>query len=170
MWYCLDVLYGFIHAERLPKGYDLEHVYKIRISSNPTQFVECMVLLLPDGDDPDSFAQTHTSEQVEEYLQQNEVDFIKFKMDILLKDCDNDPVKRSKVLGSILQSIANIPVELTRSFYVKECALRFGIQEAVLLRQLKADIAKVRENAAKNEQTAPRTLFPFHRNRIVTHQ
>lgn len=41
MWYCLDVLYGFIHAERLPKGYDLEHVYKIRISSNPTQFVEC---------------------------------------------------------------------------------------------------------------------------------
>lgn len=110
------------------------------------------VLLLPDGDDPDSFAQTHTSEQVEEYLQQNEVDFIKFKMDILLKDCDNDPVKRSKVLGSILQSIANIPVELTRSFYVKECALRFGIQEAVLLRQLKADIAKVRENAAKNEQ------------------
>lgn len=111
------------------------------------------VLLLPDGDDPDSFAQTHTSEQVEEYLQQNEVDFIKFKMDILLKDCDNDPVKRSKVLGSILQSIANIPVELTRSFYVKECALRFGIQEAVLLRQLKADIAKVRENAAKNEQS-----------------
>lgn len=110
------------------------------------------VLLLPDGDDPDSFAQTHTSEQVEDYLQQNEVDFIKFKMDILLKDCDNDPVKRSKVLGSILQSIANIPVELTRSFYVKECALRFGIQEAVLLRQLKADIAKVRENAAKNEQ------------------
>ena len=110
------------------------------------------MLLLPDGDDPDSFAQTHTSEQVEEYLQQNEVDFIKFKMDILLKDCDNDPVKRSKVLGSILQSIANIPVELTRSFYVKECALRFGIQEAVLLRQLKADIAKVRENAAKNEQ------------------
>ena len=57
------------------------------------------VLLLPDGDDPDSFAQTHTSEQVEEYLQQNEVDFIKFKMDILLKDCDNDPVKRSKAVS-----------------------------------------------------------------------
>ncbi len=120
------------------------------------------VLLLPDGDDPDSFAQTHTSEQVEDYLQQNEVDFIKFKMDILLKDCDNDPVKRSKVLGSILQSIANIPVELTRSFYVKECALRFGIQEAVLLRQLKADIAKVRENAAKNEQRREAiAMLPF---------
>ncbi len=104
------------------------------------------VLRLPEGDDPDSFAQSHTAEEVEAYLDSNEVDFIKFKMDILLKDCDNDPIKRSKVLGSILKSIANIPVELTRSFYIKECSLRFGIAEAVLMRQLQVDITKLREN------------------------
>lgn len=110
------------------------------------------VLLLPEGDDPDSFAQSHTAEQVEEYLARNEVDFIKFKMDILLRDCDNDPVKRSKVLGSILQSIANIPVELTRSFYIKECSLKFGVDERVLLNQLKVDIAKVIENNARQAE------------------
>ena len=107
------------------------------------------VLLLPEGDDPDSFAQRHTASEVEDYLGRNEVDFIKFKMDILLKDCDDDPVKRSKVLGSILQSIANIPVELTRSFYIKECSLKFGVDERVLLRQLNADIAKLHEANAK---------------------
>ncbi len=107
------------------------------------------VLLLPEGDDPDSFAQSHSAAEVEDYLAAHEVDFIKFKMDILLKDCENDPVNRSKVLGSILQSIANIPMELTRSFYIKECSLKFGIDESVLLRQLNVDIAKLRETNAR---------------------
>lgn len=110
------------------------------------------VLLLPDGDDPDSFAQSHSASEVEQYLADNEVDFIKFKMDILLKDCANDPIQRSKVLGSIIQSIAHIPVELTRTFYVKECSLKFGVDEAVLLRQLNVDIAKLREQNARNAQ------------------
>lgn len=113
------------------------------------------VLLLPDGDDPDSFAQSHTAAEVESYLAEHEEDFIKFKMDILLKGCENDPVNRSKVLGSILQSIAHIPVELTRSFYIKECSLKFGIDEAVLLRQLSVDVAKLREaNARQNNRQA----------------
>lgn len=122
------------------------------------------VLLLPPGDDPDSFAQSHSASEVEEYLSRNEVDFIKFKMDILLRDCDNDAVKRSKVLGSILQSIANIPVELTRSFYVKECSLKFGVDERVLLRQLNVDIAKLRETNAKLEarRAAESTLASSH--------
>jgi len=107
------------------------------------------VMLLPDGDDPDSFAQSHTAAEVEDYLAKNEVDFIKFKMDILLKDCENDPVNRSKVLGSIIRSIANIPVELTRSFYIKECGLKFGIDEAVLMRQLNVDITKLRETSSR---------------------
>jgi len=108
------------------------------------------VLLLPEGDDPDSFAQSHTAAEVEEYLDRNEVDFIKFKMDILLKDCEDDPVNRSKVLGSILKSIANIPVELTRTFYIKECSIKFGIDERVLLRQLNLDVAKQIESNARN--------------------
>lgn len=107
------------------------------------------VLLLPEGDDPDSFAQSHSSAEVEDYLAAHEVDFIKFKIDMLLNDCEGDPVKRSKVVASILQSIANIPDEITRSLYVKECSLTFGIDEKVLLRQIKVFISQLRENAAR---------------------
>ena len=107
------------------------------------------VVLLPDGDDPDSFAQTHSATEVEEYLESHETDFIRFKIDILLDDCKNDPVKRSKVVGSILQSIANIPNEITRSLYVKECGITFGIEEKVLLRQVKVYMAQLKENQAR---------------------
>ena len=86
---------------------------------------------------------------MEDYLAAHEVDFIKFKIDMLLNDCEGDPVKRSKVVASILQSIANIPDEITRSLYVKECSLTFGIDEKVLLRQIKVFIAQLRENAAR---------------------
>ena len=107
------------------------------------------VLLLPDGDDPDSFAQSHTAEEVDRYISENEVDFIKFKMNILLADCSDDPIKRSKVLASILKSIANIPDEITRSIYIKECAIRFEIEEAVMLRQVNVEIASMKENNAR---------------------
>ena len=107
------------------------------------------VLLLPDGDDPDSFAQSHTAEEVDRYIYENEVDFIKFKMNILLADCSDDPIKRSKVLASILKSIANIPDEITRSIYIKECAIRFEIEEAVMLRQVNVEIASMKESNAR---------------------
>ncbi|MDE5941105.1 MAG: DNA primase [Muribaculaceae bacterium] len=107
------------------------------------------VVLLPEGDDPDSFAQSHGATEVEEYIAANEVDFIRFKIDMLLNDCRNDPVKRSKVVGSILQSVANIPNEITRSIYVKECSMTFGIEESVLLRQVRVFMAQMREAAAR---------------------
>lgn len=112
------------------------------------------VLQLPDGDDPDSFAQSHTAEEVERYLAENEVDFIRFKMDILLKDCANDPVKKSQVVSSILESIANIPVEINRNFYVQECSMKFGIDERVLLRQVAVFATKLREQNARNNARA----------------
>lgn len=107
------------------------------------------VLLLPEGEDPDSFAQSHTASEVEAYLAAHEVDFIRFKIDMLLKDCEKDPVKRSNVVASILMSIANIPDEITRSIYIKECGLTFGIEEKVLMRQIGVFIAQIRENAAR---------------------
>ncbi len=118
------------------------------------------VVLLPDGDDPDSFAQSHSTSEIEEYLAEHEVDFINFKIDILLKDCKNDPIKRSKVVGSILQSIANIPNEITRTLYVKECSLSFGIDEKVLLKQVKVYIAQLIETNARNNarQAAVRSI------------
>lgn len=108
------------------------------------------VLLLPDGDDPDSFAQSHSASEVEAYLDEHEVDFIHFKTDVLLRDASGDPLRRSKVVGSILQSIANIPEEIKRNMYIQECSIRFGIEEPVLLRQVNLFITQLAEQAARN--------------------
>lgn len=94
------------------------------------------VTLLPDGEDPDSFAQAHTATEVEEYLAAHEEDFIKFKTDILLRDAASDPIARSRAISSIIGSIAVIPDEITRNVYIHECSVSFGMDEAVLARQL----------------------------------
>ncbi len=113
------------------------------------------VLLLPDGDDPDSFAQHHSSAEVEEYIQANEVDFIHFKSRILLDDCADDPIRRSKAIADIVRSIAAIPLELTRTVYIQQCSQRFGIDEGVLTRAVAADLAKRREqNAVERRKSA----------------
>lgn len=108
------------------------------------------VLLLPEGDDPDSFAQSHTAEQVDEYLAEHETDFIRFKTDVLLRDATNDPLKRSEVVASILESIASIPEEIKRNIYIQECALKFSIDEKVLLRQVNLFVVKLAEQNARN--------------------
>ncbi len=107
------------------------------------------VLLLPEGDDPDSFAQSHSAQEVEDYLAANEVDFIKFKTDVLLRDAASDPLKRSEVLSGILLSIAHIPEEIKRNVYIQECSMRFGIDERTLLRQVNVFITKLAEQNAK---------------------
>lgn len=94
------------------------------------------VLLLPDGDDPDSFAQSHSATEVEEYLAANEQDFISFKTKILLEGVASDPIARSKVITDIVQSISVIPDPITRSVYVKECSHSLGIEERVLTLQV----------------------------------
>lgn len=98
------------------------------------------VVLLPDGDDPDSFAQSHSLTEVEEYLAAHETDFIRFKTDILLKGVENDPIRRSQVITEIVASISVIPDEITRSVYVKECSRTLDIDEKVLLREIKKQI------------------------------
>lgn len=94
------------------------------------------VLLLPDGDDPDSFAQSHSSTEVERYIADNEQDFIAFKTKILLQGVENDPIARSKVITDIVQSISVIPDPITRSVYIKECSHALGIDERVLTLQV----------------------------------
>ncbi len=107
------------------------------------------VLLLPDGDDPDSFAQSHSASEVEAYLEANEVDFIRFKTDVLLRDAASDPLKRSEVVSGILLSIAHIPEEIKRNVYIQECSMRFGIDERLLLRQVNVFITKLVEQNAR---------------------
>lgn len=93
-------------------------------------------LLLPEGDDPDSFAQSHTNEEVENYLNANERDFIHFKSDILLKDAENDPIRRAQAISEIVRSIAVIPDAITQQVYIDECSRRFGIDEKILRLQI----------------------------------
>lgn len=93
------------------------------------------VLLLPDGDDPDSFARKHSATEFKQYVEENQTDFILFKVKILLKEAGNDPRKRSELANNILHSICVIPDEIVRSAYVHECAEQMQMKEEMLLRQ-----------------------------------
>jgi DNA primase len=91
------------------------------------------VLLLPDGDDPDSFARKHNATDFRKYIEEHQVDFIKFKTSVLQKDSENDPIKRATMIKDIVASIALIPEEITRSVYIHECSTMLGIPEQTLI-------------------------------------
>ena len=93
------------------------------------------VLLLPDGDDPDSFARKHNATEFKQYVEGNQTDFILFKVQLLMKEAGHDPRKRSELANNILQSICVIPVEVTRLAYIHECAEQMQMNEEMLLRQ-----------------------------------
>jgi len=107
------------------------------------------VVLLPDGDDPDSFAQNHSATEVEEYISAHETDFIRFKTGILLREAASDPIQRSKAISDIVRSISVIPDDIVRSLYVKECSRNLDIDEKVLLMQIKKNITERAEQMAQ---------------------
>ena len=110
------------------------------------------VLPLPPEDDPDTFVRAHSHTEVEEYIKQNEADFISFKSDVMLKDAQNDPIKRTSAITDVVKSIAIIPDEITRMVYGKECSRRFGIEEQTILRQIKHHRNKFLEQWHKERQ------------------
>jgi len=91
------------------------------------------VLLLPDNDDPDSFARKHEPQEYQEYINSHQIDFIRFKAQILLQDTQNDPIQKSQVTRSIVESIAIIPDALIRSAYIKECSNLLDVRESLLI-------------------------------------
>jgi DNA primase len=110
------------------------------------------VLSLPDGDDPDSYAQNHSAAELEDYLATHEVDFIRFKTNILLQDSGDDPIKRSQVINDILRSVSVIENEVVRTVYIAECSRMLEVPETVLARQVATLIAKRREDDGKAMQ------------------
>ncbi len=116
------------------------------------QGMNIKVLLLPEGDDPDSFAQSHTAEEVEKYIADNETDFIAFKTRILMADAGNDPVARGKVINDIVMSVAKIPDDVTRLLFVTECSRSLNIDEKVLSLQTAKFRAQWLEKAAKERE------------------
>ena len=106
------------------------------------------VLLLPDGDDPDSFARKHTATQFKEYIEKNATDFISFKTRLTVENV-TDPVKRSEAIGGIVKSISVIPDQILRSTYLSELSQRLGIKEQTLLNSMNSFIRKDIEDKEK---------------------
>ena len=107
------------------------------------------ILLLPDGDDPDSFSRKHNAQEFKEYVDAHQTDFILFKTNLLLKDAQRDPIKRAQLTEDIVKSIAVIPDEIIRSTYVHECAEILNMDEAVLMRGANKNRAAILENLKK---------------------
>ena len=105
-------------------------------------------VLLPDGEDPDSFAKSHRDSELIDYLEQNATDFIRFKTHILLQGA-NDPIKKASVIDEIIDTIALVKDEVTQTFYVRECAEIFQVEEELLLTRLRKVVWK-KINTAKN--------------------
>ena len=110
------------------------------------------VLPLPPEDDPDTFVRAHSHTEVEDYIKQNECDFINFKSGVVLNDAQNDPIKRSAAITDVVKSIALIPDEIARMVYAKECSNLFGFDEQTILRQIKQHRNKYIEQWHKERQ------------------
>jgi len=94
------------------------------------------VVLLPEPEDPDSFARSHTAEQVQQYIRENEEDFLTFKAKLMLSEAGQDPIKRSEVINDMVRSIVQIPDSIQRSVFIKECARIMDVDENVLVSEV----------------------------------
>jgi len=139
------------------------------------------VCLLPDGEDPDSFARKYNSEDFQAFIRKNETDFIRFKTDLLLEEAGKDPIKRAELITNIVKSISVIPEAIVRDVYIKECSQQLRIEEKLLV----AEVAKLREmqlekankpvynsNVSSNQNTtlAANTPFPDHGEGVFNNQ
>lgn len=110
------------------------------------------VCLLPDGDDPDSFARKHNATDFQAYINDHEVDFIRFKTNLLMEEAGKDPIKRAELITSIVKSISVIPDAIIRSVYIKECSELLKMEEKILVEATAKLIEKAREEKAKEAQ------------------
>ena len=114
------------------------------------------VVLLPDGEDPDSFARKHNASQLSEFIKQSETDFIRFKTRLLLDDAGTDPIKRSALITDIIRTVAIIPDNIARSIYIRECSAMMEIDEQVLLNEVnKIRLSKEERQNMQGQVTPP---------------
>lgn len=114
------------------------------------------VLLLPDGEDPDSFAKKKGASGFREYIDENETDFIQFKTRLLLKDAEKDPVAKARLITDVIRSVAVIPDTITRSVYIKECSKLLDVNEEILYTEVRKQKHKQNEEYRKKEQRVQR--------------
>ena len=109
------------------------------------------VLLLPDNDDPDSFARKHTATEFREYITTHQTDFMEFKTRVLLND-NSDPIKRAEAISSIVKSISVIPDQIKRAEYIKQCSTNIGTPERTLINEMNKFIRREREEKYKEAE------------------
>lgn len=119
-------------------------------------------VLLPDGDDPDSFARKHNATELQDFLLTHEEDFISFKTHLLLAEAQGDPLKKAALISDIVQSISVIPNEITRSVYIHECAKQMEIDEEVLVREV--TLKRVERSAGSEVKEFVRRQHILHGN------
>ncbi|MDR2954672.1 MAG: DNA primase [Prevotella sp.] len=126
------------------------------------------VILLPEGEDPDSFAKKQNAESLTKYIKENEVDFMRFKTKLLLNEAGNDPIKRAALISDIVKSISVIPDNIIRTVYIKDCSILLDIDERILVEEVnKKRLAYIEKNntpridpqlsAARNDLSRPVT-------------
>ena len=105
------------------------------------------VILFPNGEDPDSFAKGHTTQETIDFIKANKKDFISFKASILLGEGENDPLQKAKLIKEIIQTVSLIPDHITRSVYAKELSTQFEMDENMVSNEL----IRLRKNSLANE-------------------
>lgn len=114
------------------------------------------LLLLPDGKDPDDFARENTTQQLQEYMSSHQVDFIRFKTDLLMKEAQNDPIKLSRLVNNIVQSISVIPDEIMRTIYIRETAQLMQLKEQLIsdavAKQIRINLEEWRKEREREER------------------
>lgn len=118
------------------------------------------LLLLPDGQDPDEFGRSHTAQEFQTYMKENQIDFIRFKTNLLLEEAQGDPIKMSGLVNNIVQSIAMIPNIITREFYIRETAQLMQFKEQLIsdavAKQLKLNTEEWKKEKEREEKRAKR--------------
>lgn len=124
-----------------------------------TEGMNIRVLLFPDGDDPDSFARKHPQEYVEKFIENQAMDFIDFKAEILLKEVGNDPIKKAEAIRDIVKSVGFVQNALKREVYLKEVSNKFGLSEQSLFNELDVQ-RQVNQNHNQNTQQQKENAAP----------
>lgn len=117
------------------------------------------VVLLPDGDDPDSFSKKQSADSFAKYIKEHETDFITFKTRLLIGEAGNDPIRRATLIGDIVRSISVIPDDIARSVYIKECSRMMEMREDVLMQTVSKERIKRVESGA-SPVTVPQVAPP----------
>ena len=125
------------------------------------------VVLFPNGEDPDSFAKKNSDAELAIFIKEQKQDFITFKAQVLLKDGENDPLKKSDLIREIVQSVGLIPDQITRSVYVKEIARQFDIEESIISNEL----MRLRRNSLSKQFQEPEfNQVPLPENDLIKSQ